>query len=126
MKINEIIVTNRIRKDLGDLEPLVKSLQKYGQLSPIIVNSKKELIAGERRLEAAKILDWIEIDVIIKDLSVSEAIELEMEENTARKEFEINELTEGYKKYSESLNKNIFHRVCYFFRNIWNKFFNKK
>ncbi|MGL4394450.1 MAG: ParB/RepB/Spo0J family partition protein [Brevinema sp.] len=126
MKIKDIIVSNRIRRNLGDLEPLMESFKKYGQLSPIVVNKKNELLAGERRLEAAKKLGWTDIEAIIKDLSYSQEIELEMEENTTRKDFEITELTEGYRRHLESLDKNIFHRIYFFFRDLWKRIFHKK
>ena len=54
VNIEDITVKKRVRKDLGDLEPLKDSLRRYGLLNPITLNAKKELIAGERRLQAAK------------------------------------------------------------------------
>ncbi|MGL4561774.1 MAG: ParB N-terminal domain-containing protein [Brevinema sp.] len=126
MKIKDIIVKNRIRKTLGDLEPLMKSMEKYGLISPIIVDSKNRLIAGERRLESAKLLGWTEIEVIVKDLSPSESVDLELEENTTKKDFEITELSHGYQQYLESRDKNIFHKIYYFLRNLIRKIRPKK
>ena len=48
MKIHDIIIKHRIRKDLGDLSSLKQSIEKYGLLHPIIINKKNELISGER------------------------------------------------------------------------------
>ena len=70
IKIEDVIVKKRIRKNLGDLEPLKDSLRTYGLLNPITINSKYELVAGERRLEAAKALGWEEINAIVLDSSV--------------------------------------------------------
>ena len=58
VKIDDIKIKKRVRRDLGDLEALKESLRLYGLLNPITLNSKYELIAGERRLEAAKSLGW--------------------------------------------------------------------
>ena len=41
-------------EDLGDLSTLKDSMKRYGLLNPITVNSKHELVAGQRRLESAK------------------------------------------------------------------------
>lgn len=125
MKIKEVIVRNRVRKNIGDLEPLMSSMEKYGLISPIIVNPKNVLIAGERRLEAAKKLGWTEIDVIVKDLDTYEAIDLELEENTTRKEFEIQELTQGMKKQYK-LSHNIFYKIIYVLKHYFVSLFRKK
>ena len=54
VNINDIKIKKRVRRDLGDLEALKNSLRTYGLLNPITINGKYELIAGERRLQAAK------------------------------------------------------------------------
>ena len=54
VNISEIKVKKRVRKDLGDINSLKDSLKRYGLLNPITIDSKNRLIAGERRLEAAK------------------------------------------------------------------------
>ncbi len=51
VSVKDIKVKNRVRKDLGNLEDLKDSLRRYGLLNPITLNSKYELIAGERRQE---------------------------------------------------------------------------
>lgn len=66
MKITDIKIGNRFRKDLGDIQTLANSIQEIGLLQPIVVNQNNELIAGQRRLEACgKILGWTEIPVTI-------------------------------------------------------------
>ena len=65
--IANIKVKRRVRKDLGSLEELKASLRTYGLLNPITINSKYELIAGERRLTAAKELGWTNIHANIVD-----------------------------------------------------------
>ena len=48
---------DRQRKDLGDITPLAQSLSAIGQITPIVVERDGDsfrLIAGERRLTAAK------------------------------------------------------------------------
>lgn len=117
MKVNidEIIVKKRVRKDLGNLEPLQDSLKRYGLLNPITINSKKELIAGQRRLEAAKGLGWTTINAVIIDPQDDiTQLELELEENTQRMPFTDEELLSGYTRLEKLRNPS-------FFRMIWSK-----
>ena len=120
VKIEDIKVKRRIRKDLGDLEPLKDSLRIYGLMNPITLNSKYELVAGERRLQAAKELGWERINAIVLDSSVDKIhqLEMELEENNQRKEFTDEELLVGYKRLERLRNPSIFIRILSFFANL--------
>lgn len=97
--INSIKVPDRVRKDLGNLEPLMESLTRCGQLNPITVSRDLELIAGHRRLTAAQRLGWKMIDAVVVDgLSEERRLEMELEENIYRKDFTPDELLEGVKR----------------------------
>lgn len=112
VSIKDIKVRHRVRKDLGNLEPLKDSLRRYGLLNPITLNSKYELVAGERRLEAAKAIGWTSISAnIIDNLTPLSQLEMEIEENNQRKEFTDQELLEGYKRLARLRNPNIFVRI---------------
>ncbi|MDE7291644.1 MAG: ParB N-terminal domain-containing protein [Treponemataceae bacterium] len=114
VSINDIKVKRRVRKDLGNLEDLKNSLRRYGLLNPITLNGKYELVAGERRLEAAKAIGWTSINAnILDNLSEISQLELEIEENNQRKEFTDDELLEGYKRLERLRNPS-------FFRRVWN------
>ncbi|MDK2819171.1 MAG: ParB N-terminal domain-containing protein [Spirochaetota bacterium] len=126
MKIHNIIIKHRIRKDLGDLSSLKQSIEKYGLLHPIIINKKNELISGERRLTAVKELGWEDIDVITKDLSYKEALNVEILENTTRKNFDELELIEGLKKHQKYYSKNIFVIISIFFQQLLKKMFSRR
>ena len=77
---------DRYRKDLGDLEELGKSLKELGQIQPIVINRKNELIVGGRRL-AACILQDIKVKAIYEDMVESVKMRTwELEENLRRKE----------------------------------------
>ena len=56
VKIDDIKIKKRVRRNLGDMDALKESLRMYGLLNPITLNENNELIAGERRLQAAKTL----------------------------------------------------------------------
>ena len=88
VQIKDIKIKKRVRKDLGNLEDLKDSLRTYGLLNPITLNSKYELIAGERRLQAATQLGWTSIQAnIIDNISEGDQREMEIEENNQRKGF---------------------------------------
>ncbi len=112
VRIADIAVRKRVRKDGGDLETLKDSLKRYGLLNPVTLNTKKELIAGGRRLAAAKQLGWTRIDAVIVDTADETAqLELELEENTQRLDFAEGDLLEGYRKLERLKHPNIFRRV---------------
>ena len=64
-RIEEIKVGNRIRKDLGDIEPLAQSISDYGLLNPITISPDGTLLSGQRRLEACKQLGLEEVRVCV-------------------------------------------------------------
>ena len=121
----DIKIKRRVRKDLGDLSALKESLKLYGLMNPITLNKKYELIAGERRLQAAKQLGWTTINAnIIDNLSEIEQLEMELEENNQRKEFTDAELMEGYKRLERLKNPNFFYRIFLFFKRLFEKIIN--
>jgi ParB family chromosome partitioning protein len=110
--INEVIVKNRIRRELGDIEALAESFRRYGQISPIVVNKKNVLIAGGRRLEAAKLLGWESISAVVLDSNDKlELLELEVEENKFRKDFNEEETADALNKIEKLKHPNIFIRI---------------
>ncbi len=120
--IKDIKIKKRVRKDLGNLEDLKDSLRTYGLLNPITLNSKYELIAGERRLSAAKLLGWTSINAnIVDNLSEIDQLEMEIEENNQRKEFTDAELMEGYKRLQKLRNPGFFYRIYLFFKHLFQK-----
>lgn len=110
--ISDIKVKKRVRKDLGDIDSLMKSLENYGLLNPITVNAKNELIAGHRRLEAAKRLGWQSIHAVEIDIdNPLSLLELEMEENIQRLSFTEDELLDGYAKLEKLRNPGFFKKI---------------
>ncbi len=61
MNIDQIQIGFRYRKDLGDLKTLAQSIGEVGLLHPVVVTPKGRLIAGQRRLEACRLLGWADI-----------------------------------------------------------------
>jgi ParB-like chromosome segregation protein Spo0J len=65
-----------------------------GLLQPVVVNPEGRLIAGQRRLQACKLLGWIEVDVhVVTGLDDARALlAAERDENTCRKDMTASEL----------------------------------
>lgn len=75
----------RVRKDLGDIDGLAESMKRHGLLHPVVLNKDKTLVAGHRRIEAAKLLGWQEIPVTVLD--IEDLLSAERDENEVRKDF---------------------------------------
>ena len=84
MHIDQIQVGFRYRKDLGDLRPLADSIAEVGLLHPVVVTPEGRLIAGQRRLEACRLLEWADVPVTVVDLY--QAARGEAHENFVRKD----------------------------------------
>ena len=97
---------------MEDIGILAESLKRHGQISPIVISRKNVLIAGGRRLEAAKSLGWRTINAVILENSTElSRLELEIEENTQRRDFTMEELAEATKKLYRMQNPGIFRRI---------------
>ncbi|MHB8154879.1 MAG: ParB/RepB/Spo0J family partition protein [Candidatus Omnitrophota bacterium] len=73
--------------DQHSIEELAQSIKEKGVIQPLLVRRKGdnyELIAGERRLRAAKSLGLKEIPIIIRDVSDQDSLELALIENIQR------------------------------------------
>ncbi|MCL2293562.1 MAG: ParB N-terminal domain-containing protein [Spirochaetes bacterium] len=126
IKVSDIIIKTRAREDIGDLDSLMESMAKFGQLHPIILNTKLQLIAGNRRLESAKRLGWQMIDANIIDVkSKADLLEIEIDENMQRKDFSEDDIAEAYKKLARLRKKNIFVRFFDWIAGIFKKLFGR-
>ena len=85
MKISDVVVGPRYRRELGDIASLADSIAEVGLLHPIVVRPDGMLIAGRRRLTACQQLGWDEIPATEVDLD--EILRGELAENVARKDF---------------------------------------
>ncbi|MFK7968074.1 MAG: ParB/RepB/Spo0J family partition protein [Rickettsiaceae bacterium] len=88
--------------DQEKLQELANSIITNGLLQPIIVNfvnnGKYQIIAGERRYRACKMVGLKEIPVIIRNLSDQEILEIALIENIQREELTAIEEAESYAK----------------------------
>ena len=97
--INKIKVTDRIRKDFGNIEELANDIQENGLINPPVVTPEYELIAGERRLKACKSLGYQQLEVRIMSVKDSEhQLQIEISENENRKDFTFSERVDWGKR----------------------------
>jgi ParB family chromosome partitioning protein len=117
--IRSIVIKDRIRRDMGDMAKLMESLQKFGQMNPVIITRDGELIAGHRRVEAARRLGWHTIDAVkVGRLSPVEKLEMELDENVHRKDLSPAELVEGYTRLEELKRPSLWARIKAFFMRL--------
>ncbi|MFI4984185.1 MAG: ParB/RepB/Spo0J family partition protein [Rickettsiales bacterium] len=100
---------NQPRKNFSDLElnELAASIKSFGILQPIIVvkvNDSYQLVAGERRLRAAKLAGLAKIPSLVKDLEAQESFELALIENLQRENLNPMEEAIAYDKLMTSYN----------------------
>jgi len=89
-----------------ELAELQESIRATGLLQPITVRRRAgrdgfELIAGERRLRAAKTLGWKEIPAIIKEIDDRTLLTLALVENLQRTDLNPIEEGEGYHRLAD-------------------------
>jgi ParB family chromosome partitioning protein len=94
------------RQDSGDAElaDLVRSIEQFGLLQPLLVRLDDEdeqgahyqLIAGERRLRAAKIAGLATVPVIIREATPLLMLEMALVENLQRTDLNPLEEAQGY------------------------------
>lgn len=93
IRIRDIRVPRRIRSRHVDISDLVDSMNDFGLLQPILLDQNRHLIAGFRRLAAARSLGWETIDArVVTVRGKRERLLLEIEENTVRRGFSSREL----------------------------------
>jgi ParB family chromosome partitioning protein len=87
--------------DKDHLQDLANSIKEQGVIEPILVrmrSGKYELVAGERRLRAARLAGLSMIPAIIKEFSDEQSLELALIENLQREDLNPMDEADGYDK----------------------------
>jgi ParB family chromosome partitioning protein len=122
--IESVVVKKRVRRDMGNIEALAESFKKYGQISPIVISKKNVLIAGGRRLEAAKSLGWRTINAVIADIPPGlSQLEYEVEENLRRQDFNSEESADASRRLARLRNPGPFRRFFRWLSGIFKRLF---
>lgn len=125
-RLEEIIEEKRIRHNLGDLSELMKSIRQFGLMNPILIDEENKLIAGGRRLEAARRLGWSTIEVsVIPRPNAIDALEMEIDENIHRKNLTPDELADACERLQKLKNPGLFRRMWNAIRDFFKKLFSR-
>ncbi len=82
-----------------EMAELAASIKAQGIIQPLLVRQDTtgyELVAGERRLRAAKMIGLSQVPVVIKDLSDAAMLEVSLVENIQRQDFNPIEEADAY------------------------------
>lgn len=95
--------------DPAELEELTASVREHGVLQPLIVtpgeaDGKYVLIAGERRLQAARLAGLTSVPVIVRPASDQQRLELAIIENVQRADLSPLEEAEAYRQLAVDFN----------------------
>lgn len=89
--------------DQGEITELAESIKNFGLIQAVTVRKQKdeekyELVAGERRLRAARHLNKEKIPAVIKEFNDQEMAEIALVENLQRKDLNFLEEAQAYKR----------------------------
>jgi ParB family chromosome partitioning protein len=112
--INEIIpAPDNVRKDLGDLDGLVASIQSVGLIEPLALercdssdhgaDHRFHILAGERRWTAARRAGLAEVPCMVRDAVTDDGarVELMLIENLQRQDLQPMDEARGYQRLVE-------------------------
>ncbi len=92
-----------------DIKALAESIKSKGVLVPLVVrrsdSDRYELIAGERRLRAAKIAGFERVPVIVREASPAEMLEIALIENLHREDLDPIEEAEACQRLMKEFNR---------------------
>ncbi|MCX6761832.1 MAG: ParB/RepB/Spo0J family partition protein [Candidatus Moranbacteria bacterium] len=91
----------RFHFDEVKLQELSNSIKEHGIIQPIVVSrngEKFEIIAGERRFQAAKLAGLLKVPVIVRDVTEQQKLELAIIENIQRHDLNPVEEARSYQK----------------------------
>ena len=109
----DLIVPNphqpRAHFDAASMQELAASIREHGVLQPIIVTQVRsdlgpityQLIAGERRLQAARMAGMTRMPVVVKEAAGNELLEIALVENLQRQDLNPLEEAAAFKRLSD-------------------------
>jgi len=112
LKLDEILSSRFQPREVIDPEKqkeLMLSIKEKGVIQPVVVRPKGngyELIAGERRLRAAKELGFSQLPAVIKDVKDDEALEISLIENIQRQDLNPIEEAQAYQRLIDEFSLN--------------------
>lgn len=93
----------------SDMEDLANSIREHGVIQPLIVTAKGdgyEIIAGERRFRACKMVGLKKVPAILRDVTDQSKLEVALIENIQRQNLNPIDLATAYKKLIDDFSLN--------------------
>lgn len=92
--IDSIRIVDRHRRDLGDLDALGKSILDVGLLNPVTLTCDDRLVAGQRRMQACRLIgmDTVPVRYVDNLTDAAALLRAERDENVCRKDMSASEL----------------------------------
>lgn len=94
--------------DAEQLQGLTNSIKEHGILQPLVVSPQAggnyQLVAGERRLRAAKLANLKTVPAIVREIKEQAKLELALIENLQRRDLNILEEAAAYQKLIDEFN----------------------
>lgn len=94
--------------DPGSLSELAASIKEHGVIQPLIVTEtgegSYELIAGERRLQAAALVGLAEVPIVVRAGTEQQKLEVAIIENVQRRDLSPLEEARAYKRLIDEFN----------------------
>jgi len=106
----DLIVPNphqpRVAFSEASLQELVQSIREHGVIQPLIVSAGDspgvyQLIAGERRLRAARLAGLERVPVVVKEAADRELLEIALVENLQREDLNALEEARAYRRLAD-------------------------
>jgi ParB family chromosome partitioning protein len=98
----------RTRMDEGTLYELAESIKSQGVMQPVLVRTvgvnRYEIIAGERRVRAAKLAGLTDVPVLVRDVPDETAAVMSLIENMQREDLNPLEEAQGLKRLIDEFN----------------------
>ncbi|QEG34241.1 ParB/RepB/Spo0J family partition protein [Bythopirellula goksoeyrii] len=88
--------------DEAEIADLCDSIRTHGFLQPIVVRpfeGRYQIVAGERRHRAAKLANWEQVPVLVREVEDRELAELAIVENIQRKDLNALEKASSFHRY---------------------------
>ncbi|HYF94454.1 MAG TPA: ParB/RepB/Spo0J family partition protein [Symbiobacteriaceae bacterium] len=101
LAIEDILTGDNVRTEMGDLEELAADIKRRGVKQPLTVREaggKFKLVAGERRLRAARLAGLRWVPCLVDEDDEARAIEWMLSENEHRKALSPIEEARGYQR----------------------------
>jgi len=92
------------RRLFAGIAELAGSIREHGVLEPVVlrpVGERFQIIAGERRLRAARLAGLAEIPAVVRDVTEREAFELALVENVVRENLTPIEEAEAFRRLQD-------------------------